>query len=238
MTTNAINKEAYSTFDGYEDNLENIEAKLQISFKVPLNYGSMFFESDALYFGFTMQAEWQIYADNISKPFWETNYQPEVFYMAPLDWQPFGGNTGIVFGIEHQSNGRTQSLSRSWNRVYTNLLLEKNDFALAFRPWVRISEDQKSFPLDSEGDDNPDIDDFLGHYELEMVYRWNSLELSFNGRRNFATQNGSAKISLTFPLWGKLLGFATAFSGYGESLIDYNYRQTRFGIGIALNNVL
>jgi phospholipase A1 len=56
MTTNAINKEAYSTFDGYEDNLENIEAKLQISFKVPLNHGSMFFESDALYFGFTMQA--------------------------------------------------------------------------------------------------------------------------------------------------------------------------------------
>jgi phospholipase A1 len=158
--------------------------------------------------------------------------------MAPLDWQPFGGNTGIVFGIEHQSNGRTQSLSRSWNRVYTNLLLEKNDFALAFRPWVRISEDQKSFSLDSEGDDNPDIDDFLGHYELEMVYRWNSLELSFNGRRNFAIQNGSAKISLTFPLWGNLLGFATAFSGYGESLIDYNYRQTRFGIGIALNNVL
>jgi phospholipase A1 len=238
MTSTAINKEAYSSFDGYEDNLENIEAKLQISFKVPLNYDSMFVEDDALYFGFTTQAWWQIYADNISKPFRETNYQPEIFYIAPLDWHPFGGNTGILVGIEHQSNGRAQNLSRSWNRVYTNLLFEKNNFALTFRPWVRISEDQKAFPLDPEGDDNPDIEDFLGHYEFDMAYKWNRLEFTFNGRRNFATQNGSAEIGLSFPLWGKLLGFATAFSGYGESLIDYNYRQTRFGIGIALNNVL
>jgi len=37
MTTDALNKEAYSSFDGYEDNLENVEAKFQVSFKVPLN---------------------------------------------------------------------------------------------------------------------------------------------------------------------------------------------------------
>jgi phospholipase A1 len=238
MTTNAINKDAYATFDGYEENLEDIEAKFQLSIKVPLNHESLLIEGDGLYFGFTIKAWWQIYAENISKPFRETNYQPEIFYLAPLDWHPFGGNTGFAVGIEHQSNGRAQNLSRSWNRVFGNFLFEKENFALSFRPWVRLSEDEKEFELDPNGDDNPDIDDFLGHYELGMVYKWNDLEFSMGGRHNVSTSKGSAEFGLTFPLWGKLRGYASAFSGYGESLIDYNHRQTRFGLGIALNNVL
>ena len=238
IATNAINKGAYSTYDGYEDNLEDVEAKFQLSFKVPLNYNSMLIEGDGLYFGFTIQAWWQIYAENISKPFRETNYQPELFYLAPLEWHPFGGNTGFTVGVEHQSNGRAQNLSRSWNRVYASFLYEKNNFASSFRPWLRLSEDAKEFDLDPKGDDNPDIDDFLGSSELGMVYEWDNLEFSFSGRRNFSTNNGSAEFSFTFPLWGKLRGYAMAFTGYGDSLIDYNYSQTRFGVGIALSKVL
>lgn len=238
LTTNAINKGAYSSFDGYEGNLENVEAKFQLSLKVPLNYNSMLIEGDGLYFGFTIQAWWQIYAENISKPFRETNYQPELFYLAPLKWHPLDGNTGFAVGIEHQSNGRAQNLSRSWNRVYASFLYEKNNFALSFRPWVRLSEDDKEFVLDPKGDDNPDIDDFLGSSELGLVYEWGDLEFSFSGRRNFSTNNGSAEFGFTFPLWGKLRGYAMAFTGYGDSLIDYNYSQTRFGVGIALSNVL
>lgn len=238
MTTNNINKDAYRTLNGYEDNLEDIEAKFQISLKVPLNNDALFIEGDGLYFGFTLQAWWQLYADNISKPFRETNYQPEIFYLAPLSWHPFGGNTGFVVGIEHQSNGRAQDLSRSWNRIYTHFLYEKDSFALSFRPWYRLKEDKKTFPLDPDGDDNPDIDDFMGHFELGMVYKWEQVQFSFLGRQNFATHNGAAEIGITFPLWGKLRGYATVFNGYGDSLIDYNYNQTRFGIGIALNDVL
>ncbi|SPW26464.1 Phospholipase A1 precursor [Edwardsiella tarda] len=32
--------------------------------------------------------------------------------------------------------------------------------------------------------------------------------------------------------------FVIHYSGYGESLIDYNFRQTRFGVGIMLNDIL
>ena len=238
MVTNAINKDSYSSLNGFEENLEDVEAKFQLSLKVPLNYKSMFIEGDGLYMGFTLQAWWQIYASNISKPFRETNYQPELFYLAPLPWKPFGGNTGFILGIEHQSNGRGQNLSRSWNRVFGHFLFEKNEFAMSIKPWVRLSEENKEYPLDPNGDDNPDIEDFMGNFELGMVYKWNDFELSFKGRQNFETHYGAAEFGLTFPLWGKLRGYATAFNGYGESLIDYNYSQTRFGIGISLNNVL
>jgi len=237
ITTTGINREVYEN-DGIASNLEDIEAKFQLSLKIPLNSSPLFVDGDGLYAGFTLQAWWQIYADNISKPFRETNYQPELFYLAPMGWQPFNGNTSIMLGIEHQSNGRSQGLSRSWNRVYASLFFEKENFALALRPWVRLSEDPKEFELDPKGDDNPDIEDFMGHYELGMVYNWDSLELSFTGRRNFSTNKGAAELGLTFPLWGKIHGYATLFNGYGESMIDYNHKQTRFGLGIALNGVL
>ena len=233
-----LKSDAYQFNDGFFENLDDLEAKFQISLKVPIFESSLFVEGDGLFLGFTLQAWWQIYADNISKPFRETNYQPELFYFTPLGWQPFDGNTAMIVGIEHQSNGRSQLLSRSWNRVYTQFLYEKDDFALSFRPWVRLSEDPKEFEFDPSGDDNPDIEDFMGRFELGLAYKWDDLEFTFMGRRNFATKNGSAELGFTFPLFGRLRGYATAFSGYGESLIDYNYNQTRFGIGVALTSNL
>ncbi|MGO4892076.1 phospholipase A [Flavobacterium sp. W21_SRS_FM6] len=238
LTTNSINKHAYRSLEGFEENLEDIEAKFQISLKAPLNRNDLFIEGDGVYLGFTLQAWWQIYAQGISRPFRETNYQPEIFYAAPLGFHPLGGNTGVMVGIEHQSNGRGQGLSRSWNRIYSNFLFEKENFALSFRPWIRLSESQKQYELDPDGDDNPDIEDYMGHFELGMAYKWDTIEVSFLGRRNVDTNKGFIEIGFTFPLLGKLKGYVTASDGYGESLIDYNYRQTRFGLGIALNNIL
>ena len=204
LTTSAIHKNAYQNLSGFEENLTDLEAKFQLSIKAPLNTGSLFVEGDGLYVGFTLQAWWQIYAEGISKPFRETNYQPELFYITPLDWHPFGGNTGLIFGIEHQSNGRGQDLSRSWNRVYGHFLYEKKNLAISFRPWIRLSEDEKTSEFDPDGDDNPDIADYMGHFELGVVYEWNSVELSAKGRRNFSTDKGYAEIGLTFPLWVNL----------------------------------
>ena len=238
LTTNNINKDAYHDFGEWSDNLEDLESKFQISLKVPLNHEDMFVNGDALFFGFTLQSWWQIYSDDISKPFRETNYQPEVFYLAPLDWHPLGGNTGIMIGLEHQSNGRTQLLSRSWNRAYLNFLYEKDNFALSFRPWFRLSEDDKVHESDAEGDDNPDIGDYMGHFELSAVYKTSDYEFSIQGRQNFSEHHGGVELGFTFPLWGKLRGYAQYTKGYGESLIDYNHDQQRFGLGIALTNVL
>ena len=236
--TDNVNRDAYSGIDNWSENIESVEAKFQLSLKVPLNHASLFLEDDAVYFGLTIQSWWQVYSDNISKPFRETNYKPELFYMAPLDWHPFGGNTGFVLGLEHQSNGRSQLLSRSWNRFYGILLFEKDNFAMALRPWVRIHEDLKTDPLDTEGDDNPDIIDYMGHFELRSGYTWEDYELTFTGRENFSTHKGFGEFGFTFPLSGRLRGYLQYTTGYGESLIDYNHNQQTVGIGIALTNAL
>jgi phospholipase A1 len=236
--TNKINKNAYSKFSDWSENLENLEAKFQLSIKVPLTTGGLLTQGDMLFFGFTLKSWWQLYSENISKPFRETNYQPEFFYVAPLPWHPLNGNTRLVIGAEHQSNGRSQLLSRSWNRVYLNFLYETDNFEFSFKPWIRLAEDEKENELSSDGDDNPDISDYMGHFELGLVYKKGDYEFSLLGRENFAEHHGGLELGFTFPLSGRLRGFAQFSTGYGESLIDYNHSQQRFGLGIALTNFL
>jgi phospholipase A1 len=47
---------------------------------------------------------------------------------------------------------------------------------------------------------------------------------------------GSAQFDWRFPISGKLFGYFQVFSGYGESMIDYNFRKTSVGLGISIGN--
>jgi phospholipase A1 len=128
--TDGINRGAYQDLgDDFTEGLEDIEIKIQLSLKVPLNYDSMFIEGDSLYFSFTIASWWQAYASEISEPFRETNYQPELFYIAPTQWHPNDANVAWLVGFEHQSNGRSGSFSRSWNRAYIGGIYEKDNYS-------------------------------------------------------------------------------------------------------------
>jgi phospholipase A1 len=233
-----INIEPYKEFGIDAGDLKHTEAKFQLSIKVPLIQNNWFIKYDAIYFGVTIKSFWQLYAKNVSAPFRETNYKPEIFYIAPLPLHPFGGNAGFALGLEHESNGQSGALSRSWNRVYAAFLYEKGNFAFAFKPWVRVKEERKKTPTAARGDDNPDIQDYLGHFQVTGAYAWENIQANFSARQNFKTNKGSLELGFTFPLSGRLRGYVQYFNGYGESLIDYNYRQQRFGIGIALTDFL
>ena len=60
-------------------------------------------------------------------------------------------------GVELESNDESGTLSRSWNRLYAQLIFSKDDDQIALRPWYRFYESEKDSPLASAGDDNPDI---------------------------------------------------------------------------------
>lgn len=233
---NHVNKEAYEIVEGWANNFEDIEVKYQLSFRVPLLTESLFTEGDGIAFAFTLQSWWQIYAQKISRPFRETNYHPEFFYYTPLSWQPLGGNTALLLGFEHESNGHSSSLSRSWNRLYANIVFAKDNYAISFRPWWRIPEGSKTTTPTEPGDDNPDIIDYMGHFELSMVYKWEEYNLFFKGRENFKKHKGYMELGVTFPIFERLNGYIQYTNGYGESLIDYNHSQQTIGIGFSLTD--
>lgn len=224
--------------------VQHKEAKLQLSLKVPLTHRDILFDNDGLYFGFTLKSLWQVYNHKLSAPFRETNYRPEVFYQAPISSEYLGGTWFTRVGFEHESNGQSQLFSRSWNRIYLGLGFQKDNWALYIQPWYRLPEDEKFDDMDPltppppKGDDNPDIEDYLGNYEVIGMIDWGRYILTTNLKYNFDTGHGSAETGLSFPMWGRLRGFVQFYEGYGESLIDYDHRVQRIGVGILLTDLI
>jgi phospholipase A1/A2 len=208
--------------------LDSVEAELQLSFKIKGMEGVFGHDNLDLWFGYTVTSFWQAYNDTISSPFRETNYEPEVMLVYRTDYE-FAGFRGrfINVGLAHQSNGRGEELSRSWNRIYAQFGFERDNLALLIRPWYRI-------PEDDENDDNPDIEDYMGQGDLLAIYRKGRNAYSLLLRNNFETNRGALKLDWSFPLYGRLKGYVQYFNGYGESLIDYNHSQQSFGIGVSL----
>ncbi len=209
---------------------DNFEAKFQISFKTKVAQG-MFGRRADLWFGYTQSSRWQVYNAADSRPFRETNYEPELLLVFGSRYRFLGLDGRLVgVGLNHQSNGKDLPYSRSWNRVVGMLGFERHAWTVLVRPWWRL-------PEVAGDDDNPDIEDFVGRGDLLAVFRVRGHELSGMVRhslRGGERSHGAAELGWVFPIHRDLKGYLQLFHGYGESLIDYNARSTRIGLGISL----
>lgn len=224
--------------DKNDDELQNNEVKFQLSLKAPMAenlWGDM-----TLWAAFTGIFYWQAYNSELSAPFREANYEPEVFLSNPVDWEwgPIDSEM-VSLGFSHQSNGKDVPVSRSWNRIYINYVFKTGDNYWMIKPWYRLKESSKDSPLDPQGDDNPDIEHYLGHFELDWVRPFSNRVLEITVRNNLRSENrGSGKINFTFPLSKRFRGIVQAFTGYGDSLINYDDYENRFSFGVLLTDTL
>ncbi len=224
--------------------LDNQDVKFQFSLKtelmksIPVVRKLPYVESSRIWAAYTQQSYWQFFDGGNSRPFRENNYEPELILSLGMDnkgddvlqrYLPKMLNLGIV----HQSNGREDPLSRSWNRVYLQGGWELNDkFTLMVRPAWRI-------PESSRKDDNPDITKFMGYGDVSL--RWDDpnrkMAASVLMRNNLRADN-KGFIQLDFQrqiTQDRNINFhILASSGYGASLLDYNVYQNTIGFGISL----
>jgi phospholipase A1 len=216
-----------------EADLQHQELKFQISLRVPL-YNKMFGENGDLWFAYTQLSFWQAFNWEKSAPFRETNYEPELGLTLHTDFSLLGLRHRLfTVGLAHQSNGRGEPLSRSWNRLWASFQLERGNFVLAFKPWYRI-------PEDSARDNNPDILDYAGRAELRSAYKYGEQVFSFMLRNNLRVDENHSGYELdwSFPFSKRIKGVLQFYNGYGESLIDYNVRTRRAGLGILVEDWL
>lgn len=229
------NGEGYGTTDFEEqyslDNMtsEKSEMQFQLSIKFPLLV-DLFNNTFDLYAAYTHRSFWQVY--KASSPFRESNHEPETWIQFQPNWQFFGfTNSWNSFGFNHQSNGQGGSLSRSWNRLFGWITFERQNLAFSLRPWIRLPEDE-------DENDNPDITDYLGHFELSAAYKWHGHVFSMMSRNNLESgfERGAVELNWSFPLaaYPYLKGYVQYFYGYGESLVDYDQRVNRIGLGLCL----
>ena len=249
-------KESGSAFSGLEPHKENYVLPIVWGSKVPGRDENEFkfqfsvkqrFGDSNLYFGYTQKSFWQIYDDSNSRPFRESNYNPELFWHI-YDKGEETHKYGVIVGLfEHESNGSSTATSRSWNRSYLTPYYKYTDketgrhFRADLKLWLRWSEDVKKDPADPAGDDNPDIHDYYGYSELKLGYGWSrDYDIMLFGRWNPETNKGAFQADLSTPVpltqWDNVFLLFQYWEGYGESLIDYNRDLTRYGAGLIFRN--
>lgn len=211
----------------YDNEINHIEAKFQISLKTKM-WNDVFGSPIDLWFGYTQQSHWQIYNSDWSSPFRDTDYEPEIIATMPVEADLFGLRLRMLgMGVVHQSNGQSDPLSRSWNRVYGMAGFERDNLSLMLRAWYRFSEGN---------DDNPDITKYMGHGDIQAIYHWNKHTFGLLGRLNASSGKGAIRADWTFPIFGGLRGYVQYFNGYGENLLDYNHHNNSIGVGFIVTD--
>ena len=231
-SSNPNTRPTSSTDPGQElpmNGVDSVEAKFQISFKTKA-VENLFGDNGDIWMGYTQSSRWQVYNTDNSRPFRETNYEPEVLLVFRNNYS-IGGWKGrmAAVGINHQSNGRSDPMSRSWNRIMFNVGLDREDWAVTFRPWIRVS--------DGDDDDNPDIEDYMGRGDVTVVHTRGDQTFALMARhslRGGGRSHGALQFDWGFPISSHLHGHFQLFSGYGESMLDYNHSATYVGLGISV----
>ncbi len=224
------NQAPYEQATGIREPVEDTEMIFQVSFKAPLWRNILGSNIDG-YMGYTARSYWQLFNDDISSPFRETNYEPELFIRNVDNHEILGTTvTGWSLGFNHQSNGRTEPLSRSWNRILGRTGLDLNkDLTVLLRAWYRI-------PEDDDDDDNPGMHKYLGYGDIHAI--WTPNRNTFTVMLRPGTQKTSFELTWSDPISKVFRVYAQYYKGYGESLVDYDYENERIGIGIAMTDYL
>lgn len=219
------------------------ETSIQLSVRTKIAKGLLTRDSlarDSLWFGYSQLSHWQFFNSGLSRPFRTTDHEPELTYIypaqadLPLGWQlRFVGVTAV-----HQSNGQSLPLSRSWNRTVLTAGIEHGArLRVTGRVWKRM-------PEAAENDDNPDLSDFVGRGELAGSWDMNrNNTLGVTVRHSMkAAGRGSVRLEWFKSLGdeGQALGknslrlHVQLFSGYGDTLVDYNRHRTKLSMGLSL----
>ncbi len=236
----ALDKQPYESVNP-GTHLQNAETKFQLSLKLKLleDIFEVFGKPVDIWAAYTQLSVWQLWNFNNSAPFRETNYEPELIANVRMNKELVDGwkLQFIQFvPLNHQSNGQSEPLSRSWNRTMVNFGFEKGNFDVVLKGWYR-------WPESAENDDNPSISSYLGYGELWAGYHGKACGMAYNlglmlrNNLRFDDENRSTvQIGIDSTLVGPLNWYIQYFTGYGETLIDYNHYTNRIGLGVKIQD--
>lgn len=226
--TGSPDNRVYRFHAPYNERIKSSEVKYQISLKVPL-WKNISNTCSSLYLAYTLRSYWQLY--NTSPFIREIDYEPE-FFIRNAVYYPLYKCWHVDFfnlGYCHQSNGCGNRLQRSWDRVYLETISSIDHWMISLKPW---------YVLIAYGR-NEDIADFLGYATLLVAYKFHEQVFSFElTNLGAAPKRTTVNLTWSFPITPYIKGYVELFSGYGQSLIEYNHHTNSAGIGIALNDWL
>lgn len=243
-----------SLFELYQPYLKNISAYKPMYFlvgtdpkksKFQFSFKYRFFDPESplaikypwakgFHLAFTQTSFWDL--KSASKPFEDTSYKPELFFLSPNINVPWATGFFVKGGFQHESNGRGGENSRSTNFLYVKPIYiaynEKTKLGILVAPkiWAYI---------DNEDENNPDLKDYRGYFDLEVKFgKADSFVIGSHFR--YAREGGSMELDLTYPLNRHIfknlnLYFQAQYvNALAESLINYKDRTEALRLGFAI----
>lgn len=202
------------------------ETEFQVSLKYDM-FSNLLGLHEIYTVAYTQLSFWQLYTD--SAYFRETNYNPEMFVTIPLKdtFVPNDFVKALRVGFAHQSNGRGGDEERSWNYFYGIFYFQYKYLFTELKLWSS---------WDGALEYNPELLHYLGygHIKFSLPYKKHLLQLTLRSAFN---GHNAAELNYTYPLFGRddLFLYVKGFSGYGESLIDYDNRVEKIGFGFSIS---
>ena len=202
----------------------NSDAKFQFSFKYRINNEALPGEIYS-YFTYTQKSFWDIFRN--SSPFAETNYNPGLLLIKPI-YSKGEFSKLLMFSIEHESNGRDSTFSRSWNFVSIRYaqIFSKNIHA-SLKLWAPIGIS-----------DNPDITKYIGYGEIQMSWMIikNKLFADASARMGKNFDRGSFLTEISWKPFAKTNQYFTLqwWQGTAENLLDYKKNTSMIRLGVIL----
>jgi len=215
------------------------KSKFQFSFKYRLfnpekTLAQKYSWVKGFHFAYTQTSFWDL--KSASKPFEDTSYKPEIFFMSPNIRVPWATGFFIKGAFQHESNGRGGEYSRSTNFLYIKpifIAYRKNTklgIMIAPKIWTYIA---------NEDENNPDLKDYRGFFDLETkLGKADSFVLGSHFR--WAKEGASIELDLTYPLSQFIfkhldLYFQVQYvNALAESLINYKDRTEAVRLGFAI----
>jgi outer membrane phospholipase A len=219
------------------------EFQFSVKYQVFTYTNALKYTLNHLYFGYTQTSFWDVLSSD--PRFYDTSYKPSVFlyYTNVLD-----GCTNDCFhldlqgGTEHESNGQGGATERS---LFTGYLQPTATFELPDHFEFMLQPRARFFYW--VGENNPDIASYRGYADLLSALTWRDPNTSerIQFAAKFRIGDAGKHVGLLYDLRFNLTdlpilwGFNPTiqvqyFSGYGQTLLQYNQVSHDFRAGICL----
>lgn len=202
----------------------NSDVKFQISLGIRLTKNTLPLGT-YIFLMYTQKAFWNVFENSL--PMHDINFNPGIGIARPF----FIGNRYVgklTLLLEHESNGKDGSASRSWNKVSISGSALINEWLMVHSKfWIPIVD----------GMNNRDILKYSGIWQTGFVAYTPSKRLSLGVtlvKRSGWNLNFNTIVDFIWRVSDKtnLNLLLQYYNGFGENMIDYNQFHSRLRVGI------
>lgn len=203
----------------------NSDVKFQLSIAQRLTKSKLPFDT-YLFIQYTQKAFWNVFQESL--PMRDLNFNPGIgLGHLIIHHNKYIGKAYLM--IEHESNGKDSTASRSWNKLTlaTAVTLNKN-WEVQFSTWIPVVD----------GKYNKDLLKYKGIFQIAGNYRTNNRRLNvgliLTKRKTWTSFNTQLEVSYKFNKRENQYIFLQYYNGYGESLLEYNRFKSILRIGFVI----